>query len=229
MYTNPAPDLRIAVGTCFDDNYMHISRVITLLFLTALMACNQASEKPPQRDPEAKALNDSAFKILMKSTNDSDYQKAIGLLDKAIAIDSTYVGAYRKKVSLETLLKQYDKALATSKKLNELRPANPNFMLTTGILYEKNGDTISSVNYFQKALPLYDKTLDTMSLKNPDRFALTMNKGITFILLNEPGKGNDILKALYDKQTDLKYKEYLIPLMNKPRKNVVDYLTLEQK
>ena len=193
------------------------------------MACNHKADERPARNPEAKLLNDSAFKILMRSTNPEDYQNAIGLLDKAIAIDSTYIGAYRKKISLETLLKQYDKALITSKKLNSLRPENPSFALTTGILYEKNGDTSSSFNYYRKALALYEKILDTMSMANQEHFGFAMNRGIIFILLNKPEIGNDILKALYQNQADEKYKEYLIPLMNKPRKDVVDYLTLEKK
>ena len=203
--------------------------IITFLFLSIILACNQGSEKRPARDPEAKLLNDSAFKILMRSSNDEDYQKAIELLDKAIAIDSNYAGAYHKKISLQTLLRQYDKALITSKKLNELRPDNPNFILTTGILYEKNRDTISSVYYFQKALSMYNKTLDTMNTANADYFALQMNRGITYILLNQQAKGNDMLRTLYDKQTDEKNKEYLTPLINKSRKAVIDYLTLEQK
>ena len=208
---------------------MNTPRILIFFFLATFLACNQGDKKPPGKDPEAKALNDSALKILMKSSSNEDYERAIGLLDKAIAIDSTYVGAYRRKLSFETILKQYDKALVTAKKLNSLRPENPSFVLTTGILYEKLRDTISSLDHFKRALPMFDKILDTMSSGNEERFAVTMNKGITYILLKQQKMGNDILKELYAKPPDQNHKEYLIPLIDKPREEVINYLTLEQK
>ena len=208
---------------------MYTKKITAFLFFAILTACNPGCKEKHSRDPEAKLLNDSALKILMRSSKNEDYQKAIELLEKAITIDSTYVGAYHNKISFETLLKQYDKALITAKYLNKLRPENPNFIITTGILYEKNGDTISSANYFEKALMLYNHILDTMNVSNHDYFALQMNKGISFILLHQQEKADSFLKVLYDRQTDEKHREYLTPLLNKTRKNVIDYLLLEQK
>jgi len=205
---------------------MSPTRVISFIFLSILAACGQ--NEVPEINPEARILNDSAL-ALIKSSKNEDYQKAISLLDKAIAIDSNYVRAYQNKLSFEFRLNQYDKALLTSKSLNKLRPESANFLMMTGVLYEKNGDTVSSIQYFENSLKKYNKILDTMSVKTPGYFVLQMYKGINLILLNQLAEGNKILKSLYDNQADEMYKEALKPFLNSPRQNIIDNMFKQQK
>jgi len=207
---------------------MKPTRIITFLFLTILAACRENSEVNHVINPEARLLNDSAIAII-KSSKNEDYQKAILLLEKAIAIDSNYVRAYQNKLSFETKLEQYDKALVTSKYINKLRPENPDFLLMTGVLSEKTGDTVSSIQYFEKSLTLYNKILDTMSLKKPNYFVVQMYKGINLILLNHPAEGNKILKSLYDNQANEMYREALKPFLNSSKQNIIDNMFKQQK
>ena len=97
-----------------NQNNMKPTRITTFLFLAILTACRDDGEVNHVINPEARLLNDSAIAII-KSSKNEDYQKAILLLDQAIAIDSNYVRAYQNKLSFETKLEQYDKALITSK------------------------------------------------------------------------------------------------------------------
>ncbi|MEO8765444.1 MAG: hypothetical protein ABI416_14195 [Ginsengibacter sp.] len=205
---------------------MSLLRIASYILLTILVGCGQNTA--PGIKPEARLLNDSAVALIRSSKNE-DYQKAILLLEKAIAIDTAFVRAYQNKLSFETRLNQYDQALVTSKELNKLRPENPDFLMMTGVLYEKNGDSISSVRYFESSLARYNSILDTINVKTPNYFVVQMYKGINLILLNRPAAGNQILKSLYDNQADEMYKEALKPFINGQKQTILENMFKRQK
>src|SRR5438874_10351933 len=138
-------------------------RFLFVFLLINCLACGQQKAQKPKVNPQAKRLNDSAIQTMI---NTSDYEKGIALLDQAIAIDSNYYVAYNNKLSFQLMMKKYEEALPTLKNLNRLRPADPQFYFTTGILYEQLGDTIISQKYFTDAGIYYDKILDTMKEEN---------------------------------------------------------------
>ena len=201
-------------------------RLLILLLLFGFAACTQ---QPKKYVPNKKAiqLEGSAIQLMKvyssdRIPQDSNYQKAIRLLNEAIKIDSNYYNAYSSKLSLQWMLKQYDNALATAKHLKNLRPNSPDSYVTVGLLYEKLNDTISSYKYFNTAISKYDTILDTMSIKNKMYDVLLMNKGIDLILAGQQIKGNEILKQLYKKSNDDLYKEMIVPFVNKSRKEVFE-------
>ena len=165
-------------------------------------------------NPDVKKLSDSAA-IIASHMGDSNYQKAILLLDKAIAIDSNYFIVYWNKLIFQSQLKQYGQAIGTAKNLIRLRPMAPDLYLTCGELYERTDDTLSAKDAFQKALSLYNNLLDTMSVGNSYYDMLFMDKAIDLVMLGDQIKGNEMLKQLYDRQTDESYKELISSFMNK--------------
>src|SRR4051794_18718285 len=95
--------------------------IVFVLFL-CLSGCAQTDTESKTKhivNPKARQLNDSAM-TLTRSLKDEDYQKAIMLFDQAIEIDSNYTLAYWNKLSFQTQLKQYDKAIQTAKQLTTL-------------------------------------------------------------------------------------------------------------
>src|SRR5205085_1604053 len=81
------------------------------------------------------------------------------------------------------VLKRYDEALPVAKKLNVLRPESPIYYFSTGLLYERLHDTISSKKFFTEANTHFDRMLDTMNKKNTGYESLMVNKAINLILL----------------------------------------------
>jgi tetratricopeptide (TPR) repeat protein len=193
-----------------------------ILLLVGLFSCGQTGSNHTI-NPYAKKLNDSAVRMTFQM-NDSSYQKAILLLDQATAIDSNYFVAYYNKLIFQSQLKQYDKALVTSNNLIRIRPMAPDLHLTCGELYEKISDTVSAKYNFQTALSLYDSILDTMSVGNRHYDMLFMNKAIDLIMLGEQIQGHELLKQLYDRQTDEDFKDVILSFMNKNRKELLEQI-----
>ena len=153
-----------------------------------------------------------------------EYDKAISLLEQAILIDSNYFTAYRNKLSFQIVLKDYNQALKTAIKISQLRPSNPDYYVTIGLLYEIQGDSVSSKKQFIEAEKQYDKMLDTITLSNKNYNMLLMDKAINLIYLGEQQKGNDILKQLYNDQKESSLKEMLASYINKSKGEIIKML-----
>jgi tetratricopeptide (TPR) repeat protein len=194
-----------------------------IFLLISLCSCGQKLIKH-KVDPAVVKLNDSAM-ALVRFVNIDSTKKAIFFLDRATAIDSNYFMAYWNKLSLQSELKQYDKAILTVSNLIRLKPDEHEIYLIGGTLYEKMGDTISSKIYFQKSLTICTNVLDTMNIKNKDYNMLFMDEAINLIMLSNQTKGNQFLKQLYDRQTDSFFKELTATYMNKNKKEVLDLMS----
>ncbi|MGN6399500.1 MAG: tetratricopeptide repeat protein, partial [Flavisolibacter sp.] len=168
----------------------------------------------------AKELNDSAGSVVIHS---QDYQKAIALLDQAIKIDSNFYTAFWNKVSFQCKLQQFDKALITAKNLNRIKPESPDYFFTTGLIYDKMHDTVSSQKYFNLSAIFYDEILDTMDQTNRSYDNILMSKAINLIIIGQERNGNGILKQLYHKKTNKAFKEMLSLFMNKSKEEILSY------
>ena len=113
-------------------------------------------------------------------------------------------------------------------KLIQLRPSAHDLYTTGGILYERNGDTISSKAYFTKSLTICSTILDTISVTNRDYEMLMGNKATNLIMLDSQQEANEILKKLYDKQTNEELKKNTFLLMNKNKKQLLELWTSDQ-
>lgn len=201
-------------------------RLIFLLLLFGFAACAQ---QPKKYIPDKKAvlLNDSAMKIAIHAVNDTDFQKAITLLDQATKIDTNYFTAFFHKLSGQLQLKQYSNALETAKHINLIRPNYIDGYVSVGMLSEKLGDTIMAMKYYNLALVKYNKVLDTMNITNRDHDMLLMYKGIDLIFIGQQAKGNKILDQLYNNSSDSNtskqiFKESLTPYLNKSKQEILE-------
>jgi tetratricopeptide (TPR) repeat protein len=198
-------------------------KLVMLLSVANSCSNNKNTSSIPQ---ECINLNDSAINLVYKSSNFTMNQRltdAIALLDKATKIDSADYVAYYNKRTYQLKLKQYNDALLTSKQMIKLSPNNGDNYFYVGVLCIKAGDTASSMPYFKRALSLYNNVLDTMNIKNVRYKSLKMAKATDLIVLGQKQKGNEILKDLYNKETDtLAKQEYLNILKTLNNHNIVD-------
>lgn len=199
---------------------MNLNPILAFL-LTAHFSCGENSTKF-KFNPEAIELNNKAMTLVPFIDNPDSSNKALTFLDQATNIDSNYYLGYSNKLMFYYQLKQFDKVAMTLNKLIQLRPTAHDLYMMSGILYEQMGDSISSINYFQKSLTICNNVLDTMNLRNRDYEMLSMNKAINLIMLGDEVQGNQLLKQLYDSETDSALKELSKSLMNKTKKELLD-------
>ena len=199
-------------------------KFITIFVLIALYSCGQKPTKY-KVDPAAVDLNNKAMTLVRFIDNVDSSKKAISLLDNATSIDSNYFLGYYNKLMFFNQLKQFDKAVLTINKLIQLRPSAHDLYLTGGILYERIGDTISSKKYFEKSLTICNTVLDTMNKTNRDYEMLVGNEAVNLIMLGDEIKANELLKKLYDSQTDEALKKMTLSMMNKSKKELLASLT----
>lgn len=206
---------------------MMTHKFIKPFLLVALYSCGQHSAKNTV-DPAAVELNNKAMTLVAFIDNADSSKKAISLLNKATIIDSNYFLGHYNKLMFFNQLKQFDKAVLTVNKLIQLRPSAHDLYFTGGILYERIGDTVSSKQYFTKSLTICTTVLDTMSVTNTDYDMLLTNKAANLIMLGYQQQANGILKNLYDKQTDEELKMNTLLMMNKSKKQLLEFLTGNQ-
>jgi tetratricopeptide (TPR) repeat protein len=202
-------------------------KFITTFLLITLYSCGQKSAKY-KVDSVAVELNNKAMTLVTFIDNADSSKKAISLLDKATTIDSNYFLGHCNKLMFFNQLKQFDKAVLTVNKLIRLRPFAHDLYLTGGILYERIGDTVSSKTYFTKSLTICSTVLDTMSVTNSDYEMLMGNKATNLIMLDNQQKANEILRKLYDKQTDEELKKNTLLMMNKSKKQLLELWASDQ-
>jgi len=189
---------------------------LTILILAICFLSCKSSLSQRKANPEAVKLNNQALDLVMHSggqENDQIFEKAVALLNQAIKIDSNYSTAYLNKFTDQNKLKKYGDAIVTGKRLIALKPNDVNIKLMVGEDFEKLGDTIASVKYYNDALSGYNKILDTMNVNNKAYSSFLSSTAIDLILLNRQKEGYAILKTMAEKETDpyLKqmYEQYL--------------------
>jgi tetratricopeptide (TPR) repeat protein len=197
------------------------SKFLFFFLLIWFYSCAQNNGRH-KADPEAIKLNNRAIQMVDRSIHNPDScQKAIQLLDSATAIDSLYYLAYWDKLIFQYQLKQFGKAILTVTHLIGIKPGAPDLYVTCGVLYDRTGDTLSAANYYQKALTLYNQILDTLNTTNQNYDMLFANKATTLVLSGQKEKGNELLKQLYDRQTDEDFKKMTFALLNKDKKELL--------
>ncbi len=198
-------------------------RFLILILAITFFSCSQRKAKH-SISPDAKRLHDSAVDLVV---HNMDYPKAITLLNQAIQIDSNYFSAYNSKFAFLGLSKSADlpEFLKTLKKLIELRPDLPDFYFYAGIISKKIGDSTLSQNYLDGAILHYNKILDTIKTDKVLREVFTINKGIALILLDQDTKGYNLLKQVYNEESDTAYKSNIDRLITMSKQSLVDSLS----
>lgn len=196
-------------------------RIFLTLVLPIVFLARSQGQQTKKHIPNLRArqLHDSAMTLAMKFGNK---EQIIALLDQATETDSNFYLAYWNKLVFQMELNQFGKALNTAKNLIRIQPETPDSYVTMGILYEKNGDSLSAQKHFNEALSRYDKILDTISTSNTKYETFLMNKAVNLIFIGQEEKGNKILQELYDKQKDDLHKEIYRQFLGKSKKEILE-------
>jgi tetratricopeptide (TPR) repeat protein len=149
----------------------------------------------------------------------SHAQSATG--PKLLNIHEDNLGTDIRKFSSQIRLKQYDSAIVTGKQILKVKPHNAFITYQIGELYEKLGDTVTSVEYYKHALSILDTALDTMNVKNEKYNWVKLNKAIVLILLGQKKAGDTIIQDVYNNETLYSNKQYDLSVLNMTRKELV--------
>lgn len=129
-----------------------------ILFLFLLGSCITFAQ---EYVPAAIEKNNQAVKLMF---HPDSLEKAILLLDEAIAIDRSYVLAYTHKSQCLDRLGRVPEALQTCLSAEEYALENPYYYTLKGIYLEKNGKVEDAHNAYQKSFMLFGEELK----KKPD-------------------------------------------------------------
>jgi len=209
-----------------------MKRVFIFLTVVCLFSCKQkAAQTSPIHStykPEAVKLNDSAVKVATTVTQTPRPQvltTAIGLLNQATSIDTSYYTAYWNKRAYQIEARQYTDAFATGKQMLKLSPDNADDYTCQGMISEMALDSVGAVKYFNQAISLYNSILDTMNVNNKDYKPMELGKAMDLIMVNQRTNGNEILKKLQDDSQGIFEKKSYKKYINLSKNGVVNNYT----
>ena len=197
---------------------MTARKLIFIFLIFGVDSCRQKDLKHTV-NPVAVKLANEATSLVSFIDNTDSCKKAITLLDSATAIDSNYFLGYQNKLMFLTQLKQYTKAILTNNNLIRIKPFAHEIYLTSGLLYMKMSDTLTSRNYFQKSLTICNNALDTMNVNNKNYVMLVSDKAFNLIMLGENKKLNELLQSLSAREIDVELKKNILSMMESLNKN----------
>lgn len=125
-----------------------------------LLLCMSTSFAIAQISPKAVEKNNQAVKAVINHSDDPDsLNKAISLLDEAIAIEPSYKLAYGNKAKYLMGLGQKEKALRTMLEIEELASQDPYYLLEKGMLLEENAKQDLALKAYKQATSLFEQRL----------------------------------------------------------------------
>ncbi len=163
---------------------------LTILIFVQGVSCSkgQTDYKP---NPKAVEQNLVALEYLIKS----EYDTAIFIFDKAIAIDSLFDLPHRNKFRIYFKLKDFKNALIECEALTKLYPTTADLWVMGGMIHERLGNKELARDHYLKGLELLEMDIKRETI-NSYKGVLLCTKGITLILLDEEDEGRNIIKEL---------------------------------
>lgn len=112
------------------------------------------------QSPQAIEKNVQAVNTIHGHIGNADsINKAISLLDEAIAIDPSYKLAYGNKAQYLLMLGEKKRALDTILQIKEIASEDPFYLLYKGMLLEANGNKAMALEDYTKGTLLFEKNL----------------------------------------------------------------------
>lgn len=135
--------------------------ILTTAFFFSFISVSAQQKKYPQ---EAIDLNNRASEIWLRNLSNKDsIAEVLNLLDKAIALDQSYITAYGNKVNILLSEKEYDKAIKTLDEAIKYNPEQHGFYLLKAKALEEQGQPEKALLFYKKAL----ETCEIQMKKNP--------------------------------------------------------------
>ncbi len=134
--------------------FRHLFLLQFLFFITTSCCAQQKNVTVYDEQPTSVAitLNNEAMDIYAQNPKSSEtLEKAISLLDKAIAADPNYRLAYGNKAEYLTRIGKIEQALETLSVYLKRNPTDPYTLLPMGILNEKLGNKEKAMECYKQA------------------------------------------------------------------------------
>ena len=144
----------------------------------------------------------------------------LGLLDKAIAIDSNYYEAWTAKLGFQCQLHWFDLAIGTAGDITRLFPQETSVMFFRGILQFKMKHDVEAIATFRRLLETYD----TIAAPPAGSEALKtdlINKALTIKLLGGVFDANKMLEELAANEQDPAQKNYILSYIKATPEKIV--------
>jgi len=200
-----------------------MKQVIYILTILTFISCGHTENKKEknQVNERAKELNNKGIELTMTFNNDS-ILKAIELFDQATELQPDYYLAHWNKFVFQNQLGQTSEAFETLKKLETIRPNNPDLKVTAGVLIELNGDSLSARQKFLLADKIYTTILDTLTGETDPQKKTLMNKAVNLKFLGREDEGNKMLEDIKAETKDENLKEMFETFIRMTRKELID-------
>jgi tetratricopeptide (TPR) repeat protein len=182
-----------------------ISLTISLLILITILQSCKGQDRKPDYYPNAIEFNDKAVQLMQRM----EYDSALILFYKAIEIDKNYYLPYSNMTGIYLSRKQFDKALQASDKVIEIKPDLAEGWTFAGMLYDRQGDTLTAKKYYNRSIEIFDNRINNPE-KKKDLTANRLNRAFSLILLGEETDGKAELRKLKtENPDDLMIDEFL--------------------
>ena len=189
--------------------------VIFITLLSFFQSCGAQNKK------DAIRLNNEAMSLVMQ--DEGNIQRALQMLDQAIALDSLYYMAYTNKASLLCRVGSYEEAINALNKVLAIKRDFVEAAMTKGFLLEKLGKVKQAEETYSHVFELYNKQLK----KSPDNIQILLNRAFTTLFLYGNQRGlleYNKIKTLYPNNATVigmqelfntfNRKEYLLTVCN---------------
>lgn len=182
-----------------------INLILSLMIFTSVLKSCKGQDKKPDYNPKAIELNNQAVQLMQRM----DYDSALILFYKAIEIDKNYYLPYSNITGIYLSRKQFDRALQTSDKVVEMKPDLAEGWTFAGMLYDRQGDSLTAVKYYKKSIEIFDDRINNPG-KKKDLYANRLNRSVSLILLGQESEGkNELRKLKAENPDDLMIDEFL--------------------
>ena len=159
-----------------------------------LAACSGRNSTGYKPDPMALELNNGAVQALERH----DFDRALELVDKAIAADSRFYSAYANRGAILQKLGREKEAIAAFKKAITLSPTFAEAYVPLGALYEKQGKTPYAKKHYAMAVQLYRGAFQ----EQPDDPGIAANFAIALFLNGDRDGALQCLNAYLARHPD---------------------------
>lgn len=185
-----------------------MKNIIIFILLSVVLTCNAQNTT---YNPKAIELNNQAVDIVTKSFGDEvQLKKALGILDNAIKLDTSYYVAYQSKATVLCKLKKYDSTIKTLEKVIRLHKNTAEVFSTQGFILEKIGKKKEATAKYQAAFTEYERLIK----ESPNKVEYQVNKAFLLVFLVNKEAAQKRIEDILKKYPDNKSAKAILSLLN---------------
>jgi len=202
-----------------------------LLFLSAILffaACSNPGAQQDEPNPEAVALNDSAV-LLARNFDSTQIEAAIGLWQKALALQPGFYAARWNKMIFENHLGRREATYESLQQLEALRPESGDVKAMTAIFLELNGDSLQAREKFIEAYKSYKKQLNVLAPSTRDFQNLLITYAVNLKFLGLEQDANNLLEEIKNRPGNEDIRDLAENFQLKTRADLMRQFSLDEQ